>query len=1150
MKFNNAPMSMIKAAIASLSLSVIFLSAVFISGNMPSSTGLTFDSNAQLAQVCSAPSIAAGTCGNFVYSQTTGSQTPGSVSLGSATLICTTYSGQNKLMSSGTICPWPVTDYQPLITDRVVGYMGIYAGAVYGCENTNNGPVNTGNVEVPIYARQGVMQGWAWPLLSCINYIRLTSTDKVQLVCNTSIPPQIDGGPIFSGPGTFTPNTTDACQSLTSNSVNNIHAAWPIFKGNIVKVTALATPPTTLSISPSSAIPGSPVVVSGNFALANNSVTFSSAGRATVIINNLPSDGFSFSFSLPNDMLAGSYQVSVITAGKALSPTLPFTVIPDAPSNVIATLSTTGKVNISWAYKSANLGFNIERAVSPNYNDFKVVGSTAAGVMNYVDDIDLGKPTPSQEVYRIQARTMTEARYSDYSAKVTVSNCLKISGNGPVKIVFSREGYHAPSLRTSLDSFYKNAVAIVNKGFSIYDPLKSRLNQFSFYVDMHEIDETSLTSYENGYYTTDANSTIAQGSSCGQDASEYVFMINNDWAHTAWVKGESGIKSVVFMNMAVMSHRIDNMPIIAVHETGHALGYLNDEYLSQNNHPDSDNDYMVGTLQRETNCTLHPENQFTYDDGNGLKWYGGNDYSGCTYGFSSVDYSRYYRPTDHGMMNSAQLTGDKFNVISCGYLLSAIAKEPIDKIHAQTHWAECMNMDIDKSGVPSVASTPTNIKISSTALSPGDPTITGSGFTPKGNTVKLINLYNSSQTYLITDIASLDRKMISFIIPTSTPSGSYTLKVGALNSPWSAPINVTVYPKINISGVSCMVVSGANASGTALIPGYRFSGSPAGGLLPLSYTLNNVPVTNSTVSLNNINVLSYMSGGVWTPNVFVTVPNAKMASGAVLKIMSKDGQTATTTCTEIAPTAPTSEPMEPTLQTPMVTGSPVAAPMIVRTTRVATLTAISTSTSPSTLPAVAPVITASTTQASAPQIFTPVVTPVVIATSTVVPLAPTPTYTSDTFTLNVDYSHFASEEAQYRYTSVYSTTGTKSVAITVFKFNDSATMTADQVKTKLATLGYRPATLNEMYALGQAGKWNVIGLGTSMGSYNMYPITQNGAGNGLYSISTTASYSTQTYRFAAVKLTGASSMNDIGQTSSFTASIWDALSSILYAWKK
>jgi len=143
-----------------------------------------------------------------------------------------------------------------------------------------------------------------------------------------------------------------------------------------------------------------------------------------------------------------------------------------------------------------------------------------------------------------------------------------------------------------------------------------------------------------------------------------------------------------------------------------------------------------------------------------------------------------------------------------------------------------------------------------------------------------------------------------------------------------------------------------------------------------------------------------------------------------------------------------------------------------------------------------------------------------VATSTVavISVPPASTATSDTYTLNIDYSHFASEESQYHYTSVYSSTGTKSTAITVFKFTDSSTMTADQVKTKLASLGYRPATLDETYALGQAGKWNVIGLGTSMGSFNVYPLTLNGASTGLYNIGATAAYSTQLYKFAAVKL--------------------------------
>ncbi|MCX6718963.1 MAG: hypothetical protein NTZ38_01125, partial [Candidatus Taylorbacteria bacterium] len=71
-----------------------------------------------------------------------------------------------------------------------------------------------------------------------------------------------------------------------------------------------------------------------------------------------------------------------------------------------------------------------------------------------------------------------------------------------------------------------------------------------------------------------------------------------------------------------------------------------------------------------------------------------------------------------------------------------------------------------------------------------------------------------------------------------------------------------------------------------------------------------------------------------------------------------------------------------------------------------------------------------------------------------------------------------------------------------------------------------------------AGKWNIIGLGTSMGSYNMYPYTRNGAGNGLYSISTTASYSTQTYRFAAVKI-GVTSLNSASQVANPLGSFSD-----------
>ena len=74
---------------------------------------------------------------------------------------------------------------------------------------------------------------------------------------------------------------------------------------------------------------------------------------------------------------------------------------------------------------------------------------------------------------------------------------------------------------------------------------------------------------------------------------------------------------------------------------------------------------------------------------------------------------KYYRPSNDSIMNRTPdnpVNLNKFNVISCGYIVSAIKREPLDKGHAQTHWAlndptepggkGCKAMDTVDGGIP------------------------------------------------------------------------------------------------------------------------------------------------------------------------------------------------------------------------------------------------------------------------------------------------------------------------------------------------------------------------------------------------------------------------------------------------------------------
>ncbi|MDR3558573.1 MAG: hypothetical protein P4L61_03510 [Candidatus Pacebacteria bacterium] len=152
---------------------------------------------------------------------------------------------------------------------------------------------------------------------------------------------------------------------------------------------------------------------------------------------------------------------------------------------------------------------------------------------------------------------------------------------------------------------------------------------------------------------------------------------------------------------------------------------------------------------------------------------------------------------------------------------------------------------------------------------------------------------------------------------------------------------------------------------------------------------------------------------------------------------------------------------------------------------------------------------------------TGVFTPIVSATSTVVTSAGTPPSVSSivAYTVPVNYDHFTSEAAQYGYTSVYTNTGTKTVSITIVKFTGSSSATASQAIAQLSALGYRPATLSEIYSLKAADpsavNANVVALGTNLGRTYGYP-TGYGTGSAGLGLNP-GPFSESQWSFAAVQ---------------------------------
>ncbi|TAK57965.1 hypothetical protein EPO17_00610, partial [Patescibacteria group bacterium] len=384
---------------------------------------------------------------------------------------------------------------------------------------------------------------------------------------------------------------------------------------------------------------------------------------------------------------------------------------------------------------------------------------------------------------------------------VPATNCQKISGNGSKKIVFMR----GSSWNSNINDFLLQVDSAINDGFKQIDPFKTYINDFSFYVDLKKIDETKLTKSTNAdsgavSYTSSAATSIKTQSSCGGDGLEYIFLTDDKSLYPAYTlpanevgKTENviAIQPLYTQFCHPETNLICGFADTVIHETGHAIANLGDEYLQG---------FSSSNLAiNDSNCAHDPEKQYRSIDN---RVYAGaivGDnagepyYAGCT--LLTDKLGELYRPSRVSIMNSKTLYFKKFNVISCGYLVSAIKGESPIKENAQKYWPQCLNLDTYKAGIPPVLPAPVLTGISTVALG-RVATATGSGFTPERNNVQFVSPVDG-QIYEVTNISSPDGNTLTFTVPTNLPvlpasSSGYLFKAGALNSPWSNILTIKV----------------------------------------------------------------------------------------------------------------------------------------------------------------------------------------------------------------------------------------------------------------------------------------------------------------------------------------------------------------------
>jgi len=586
-----------------------------------------------------------------------------------------------------------------------------------------------------------------------------------------------------------------------------------------------------------------------------------------------------------------------------------------APANLTAAMSSTnvGQVNLTWSNVTGATGYSIERTFSTTTDGFIVVGTTnGSTATSYTDDLSTATITGIQDTYRVRA-TYSGGTYSGYSATTSVSNCINLSGTGFRKVVFQRNINLSSFLPTTAS--YVNFTKTVVSKFLNTEPFMTYAHDFSFYIDLSQVTfepynhpQSCIGSVAGTDFLPIDNDTDTSFINMLSDPKRpYVSGLTVDLTKGSF---ENVVLPSTIPTINGHTESMDDYSYVVIHELGHGIGKLQDEYdcTDDTNLKDSYTGYNMSVNNED--CVFYPEFEF-YNPIDDLL-YGSTTIPSpyIIHHASQEGTPNMFIPSLDSIMNSsASTTGQvlqdgtitrfpehRFNIISCGFLISGILLEPMDIEHAETHWPQCYQMAqagtvaglSDLLPRTPAASVNTVTSKTGTNIVPNTFNIQGSGFTPTNNTVQLTplkttslappkslfaNVYtafgsawdyvkgffepnlahgqvtptsSTTQSYVIPEITSSDGKTLTFTVPSTTPNGTYGVSVGAFNSPWT----VTQYT---------ITVSGNIATTTVTLPTVTLSASPTTIVTGASSTIT-WSSTNATTCSITENGLPWQTG--------------------------------------------------------------------------------------------------------------------------------------------------------------------------------------------------------------------------------------------------------------------------------------------------
>ena len=275
-----------------------------------------------------------------------------------------------------------------------------------------------------------------------------------------------------------------------------------------------------------------------------------------------------------------------------------------------------------------------------------------------------------------------------------MTNCVRMSGSGSTGFVFMR-GNSSKLNASSLISIGEEA----RQQFTLTEPFKSNQKYFSYFVDLLNHNDMSwqLEAEKDAsgekitfisYRDNPGDPSPDTVSSCGPLKRLYFFYtggLTDLFAPNvvrAYTRGFGGRN--IFMRPESFTSAYS--PLVALHEAGHAFAGLRDEYLYDKS-ANSTSPYHKAVWNR--NCSTAPSRDYFGSGSSGR--FGGIDFFGCTY-YKTFSGGILYRPSSNSIMGhffpNYPTTFNKFNIVSCGYILKAINKG----VTGKSYFPECAAM--------------------------------------------------------------------------------------------------------------------------------------------------------------------------------------------------------------------------------------------------------------------------------------------------------------------------------------------------------------------------------------------------------------------------------------------------------------------------